>query len=94
MGIINHNAIIATTWNTEVFGKVSEFTKNNNPNVFLLSDKQINGYRTIVLVPDGSKEGWPESDEFDDLRDRFIKKLESCAYDDGSNPVWRLYGLL
>ena len=44
----------------------------------------VNNYRSFAIVPDGSKEGWPESDEGDEGRDRFIEWLDTQRYDDGS----------
>jgi hypothetical protein len=44
-----------------------------------------NGYRHYVLLPDGSKEGWADSDTGDDIRERFIG-LFSVRHDDGSSP--------
>jgi hypothetical protein len=54
--------------------------------LFLFGQKEINGITTIVMVPDGSKEGWPESVVGDLLRNLFIRELEKADYDDGSNP--------
>ena len=86
MGTMNHNAVIATTWDGKEVERIKKFTELNNSALFLFSNEVTNGYITVVLVPDGSKEGWEESDDGDDLRERFIKKLEQANYDDGSNP--------
>jgi hypothetical protein len=40
---------------------------------------------TYVFAPDGSKEGWSDSDAVDELRERFIS-LFSETYEDGSSP--------
>ena len=49
----------------------------------------INGYRSFFIAPDGSKEGWPESDEGDIRRAAFREWLHACEYDDHSSPlVW------
>jgi hypothetical protein len=42
-------------------------------------------YVSFVFLPDGSKEGWPESDLGDGFRQQFID-LFSFAYEDGSTP--------
>lgn len=88
MGTINHNAVIATTWDEEEFKKVEKWIKNipiytdsQYPNdlkaKFTFCDSRMNGYQTIVMNPDGSKEGWPLSNKFDEVREEFIKQLDS-----------------
>jgi len=47
----------------------------------------VNGERSFFIAPDGSKEGWPESDLGDDLRASFIAYLRSKRYDDGSTSL-------
>ena len=86
MGVMNHNAVIATTWKKEEVERIKKFAEFNNSALFLFSNEVTNGYVTVVLVPDGSKEGWEESDDGNDLRKRFIEKLEQANYDDGTNP--------
>lgn len=90
MGIENNNAIIATTWNENELKKIKKWVDaiqdNLWRNLFLFSDKVINGLYTVVMVPDGSKEGWPESDHGDKLRNEFINLLEEADHNDGSSP--------
>lgn len=45
----------------------------------------INGYVTYFFAPDGSKEGWPESDAGDEYRDRFVE-LFNFGHADLSSP--------
>ena len=89
MGTINHNAIIATTWKeTEVeriikwINKLGDYEKG----LFLISRKQINDYVTVTMIPDGSKEGWDDSNYGDDLRSQFVNELQKALYKDGSSP--------
>jgi len=44
--------------------------------LFVLGPNVTNGYRTVILVPDGSKEGWPESDDGDSTGASFIDFIE------------------
>jgi hypothetical protein len=46
---------------------------------------QLNGYHNFAFLPDGSYDGWDESDLGDQYRQRFID-LFSFAYEDGSTP--------
>jgi len=47
----------------------------------------INGYKSFAILPDGSKEGWSESNTGDGRRDTFIAWMESCRYKDRSSPL-------
>jgi hypothetical protein len=50
------------------------------------SEKAINGYRTMIICPDGSKEGWSDSDLYNERRDRFKDWLNGNCYEDDSSP--------
>lgn len=94
MGVEQHHAVLATTWNDNCAGAVRNWIEDVglvNPegaSRFLFGEQtQTNGYTTIVLVPDGSYEGWPESDAGNELRKQFIARLHEDDYDeDGSSP--------
>lgn len=88
MGVENNNAVIATTWSKEEVARIKEWVGllPKMKSLFLFGEEEINGKTTVVMVPDGSKEGWSESDDGDELRNSFIKELEKADYDDGSNP--------
>jgi hypothetical protein len=45
----------------------------------------MGGYLHFAFLPDGSKEGWPDSDLGDEYRKRFAE-LFSAGYEDGSSP--------
>jgi hypothetical protein len=81
---MRHHAIIVTCWNEqkieaahkralEIFRAVSPILKS-----------QMNHYCSFFIPPDGSKEGWSESDAGDSLRDAMIEWLNDQAYKDGS----------
>jgi len=87
MGHIRHHAIVITgtygDWidkahkkALEIFGYVSE-----------ISPEMINGTKSFYVPPDGSKEGWEESADGDDERNKFIEWLEEKNYDDDSSPL-------
>lgn len=86
MGTINHNAVIATTWNHEALSDMVEWLENKGIKNFAVSNVSVNLHQSIVIFPDGSKEGWEMSDEWDRIRMKFMDKLDSFAYEDGSNP--------
>lgn len=89
MGLIQHNAVIATTWSDERFNAVMGWLNNlpaEHRSLFVFAKGLVNSYQTIVLAPDGSKEGWDTSGEGDKLRAAFIARLREDDYGDGSNP--------
>ena len=53
---------------TEIFPWVSE-----------ICPPQVNGERSFYIPPDGSKEGWGESDEGDKRRDAFVTWLQGFS---------------
>ncbi|MGI9410256.1 MAG: hypothetical protein ACR2OV_09295, partial [Hyphomicrobiaceae bacterium] len=57
------------------------------PNVSEVLRSIVNGYRTFLIPPDGSKEGWAESEEEDERRNSFVAWLEAQCYEDGSSPL-------
>lgn len=85
MGYIRHDAILAMTFD-DYSGKVmKEKIKKINllkekmekddfdSGIILGPFKGINGYITFVYAPDGSKEGWEESDKSDKFRGEFTQ---------------------
>lgn len=83
MGYMRHNAIIVTgfdeakvnAWHAEAVaifgGAVTNIVK-----------AEINGYWSFLVGPDGSKEGWAESDEGDERRARFLAYLGGQQWPD------------
>lgn len=90
MGVINHNAVIATTWSDKEFNRVGEWIGNltREQRALFVTNKNQFGDVTIVMTPDGSKEGWEDSNECDKIREEFTTLLESRACEDGSN-AWK-----
>ena len=100
MGWHRHHAIVVTSCNQDsiewAHDKASEIFHANEPEkygpsdgrvtpVTEITDKVVNGYRSFMVAPDGSKEGWSESDRADEARESFIDWLEEMRYDDGSS---------
>lgn len=82
MGTIHHHAIIASTWKEEQADEAAEFLQNAEIQHARLRSSW-NATHTFFLPPDGSKEGWPESDIGDAKRQAFIAYLEDQRYEDG-----------
>jgi hypothetical protein len=89
MGYMRHHTIIVTAFDEQraqralaeardVFDGITE--------VSLLVESGVNVFFSFVVPPDGSSEGWSESDAGDLARDAFIGWLNGQAYEDGSSP--------
>lgn len=85
MGYMRHHAIIVTSWNPIRIREardraVTLFGKTVSPVV----PSSINEYESFFVAPDGSKEGWSESDKGDEERAVFVSWLDAQRYDDHS----------
>ncbi len=86
MGIEHNHVVIATTWNDEAVNKVKAWIAGYNDaeqeslhelkKLFLFSESVVNSKTTVILAPDGSKEGWGLSNDGNRLRKAFIKQLK------------------
>lgn len=90
MGVENNNAILATTWSDE---KATAFQSwidtdlsDTERELIVRAGSWVNGKHSFAVMPDGSKEGWDESDAGDALRERIITRLGEDNYEDDSSP--------
>ena len=88
MGYIKHHGIAVTSGIDELIKEAHTQAKR----VFKERTSEIlksetNGYNSFFIAPDGSKEGWTESDNGNRQRDEFVKWVNSQAYKDGSNSI-------
>lgn len=89
MGVENNNAVLATTWNDKSLARIEKWISAQPEewrSLFAVVAAISDGKTTVVLCPDGSKEGGETSNEGDDLRRRFIAELVADDYEDGSSP--------
>jgi hypothetical protein len=88
MGYIRHHAIAVTTPISELIEAAHEKAKEIfGETVSEIIRSHINGYYSFFVAPDGSKEGWHDSEEGDNNRDVFIEWVNGQAYEDGSNSL-------
>jgi hypothetical protein len=87
MGYIVHHAIIITTWNGSRAETVADMATSMGLQVLGPSERVVNRYRSILICPDGSKDGWDESDAGDVRRDKFLAWLDTQRYEDGSSDL-------
>ncbi len=88
MGYIKHHAIVVTSCDKVLIHKAH----NKGEKIFANSlteiiRSEIGGYYSFFIPPDGSKEGWDESDLGDKKRETFLNWLDKQAYEDGSNSI-------
>ena len=76
MGYMRHHAIVITSWQQDsavaAHAKAVELEMIVTPIVHT----PLNGYLTFTVCPDGSNEGWDESHNGDDQRDKLVKWME------------------
>ncbi|MDX2253254.1 MAG: hypothetical protein NW202_13295 [Nitrospira sp.] len=89
MGYMRHHAIVVTSWDESrinaAYNRAAEIF--GSPYVSSVIKSPLNGCSSFFVPPDGSKEGWPESEVGDARRAEFIAHLHAQAYDDGSNAL-------
>ena len=89
MGYMRHHAIVVTSISDDLIKKANAKALGlfGPGGVSTILPPQNNGYMTFIVPPDGSKEGWPESDKGDDLREAFIEWLREQYYEDGGTSL-------
>jgi hypothetical protein len=85
MGYMRHDAIVVTSWAREMLDAAAQKAREIGLEVLGPSAKATNGISTIFVCPDGSKEDWGESNEFDGKRSRFLEYLNGQRYEDNSS---------
>jgi len=92
MGYIKHNAIICTAWNKESVIEAKDkakeiFSSNQEGSSCLVSEIVeyiVNEGYSFFIAPDGSKEGWDDSNNCDTSRKEFTEWLDNsdnyCDY--------------
>lgn len=79
MGFIAHHAIICTSWDKESLedARTKAVEIFGSEAVSLVAASQMNGYGSFFVAPDGSKEGWVDSDLGDQKRNEFLDWLSA-----------------
>jgi hypothetical protein len=84
---MRHHAIVVTSGIRELLDEAHEKATALGCVVTSIADSRVNGYRSFLIAPDGSKEGWEESEVGDAQREQWVKWAHSKAYDDKSNSL-------
>jgi len=85
MGYIRHNAIIVTSFDEDAIRKaLKKACEIFDRPISSLIGGEKNSYRSFLIPPDGSKEGWDCSDRNDGQRREYLNWLSQQGFDDGS----------
>lgn len=87
MGYIRDHCIVVVGCYGDYLDKAHTEAIRIFPWVSPISPAAVNHSRAFFIPPDGSKEGWAESETGDNQRDQFVTYLRSLAYKDGSSPL-------
>ena len=87
MGYLRRHAIAVTGTHGNDIDTAHAFAESTGAQVTPIMETFINNERTFFVCPDGSKEGWHQSDLGDEQRARIVEHLKTYAYDDGSSPL-------
>ena len=89
MGVENNECVIAVTCFQDAVAVVSDFVDTlpkEYQRLFAFIPSLVNDKTTIFMAPCGSKKGWPEDKDAQEVRDKLIDIIASLDYPDGSNP--------
>jgi hypothetical protein len=96
MGYMSANTIVVTSWDGDLIQKAHEkateifcqpFSTYAVMQISTIVKGAANGYISFFIPPDGSKEGWDCSNEYDNRRARFKEWLVLQAFEDGSTSL-------
>ncbi len=92
MGTMQHHVVVVTSWNKELILDAHKEAVRLRCAVSDVVEGVINGYQSFFMIaPDGSKEGWDDSQIGDAQRAAFLKWVGRQAYEDGSNSLTVLH---
>ena len=87
MGYMCHNAIIVTSWNKDLLEQAHAKAIDLGMSVSEITAEVTNRYRSFLVAPDGSKEGWDTSDLGDSRRDELVAWMDDQRYEDDSTSL-------
>lgn len=74
MGYVRHNAIVATAYREGAADELAAYAGDLGAQA-LVGSPVTNCYQTVLISPDGSKEGWDESAKGDEARIAIVNWL-------------------
>ncbi len=87
MGYFIHHTIAVTSSDRPLLTEAQAFAVGIGAHVSEIVAGGTNGSISFLVAPDGSKEGWEESDAGDVRREALKNWLRARAYEDGSTSL-------
>jgi hypothetical protein len=85
---MRHHAIVVTSWSEERLKAAHKRANELLPGLVTpILAGWVNEYRSFFVGPDGSKEGWNDSDKGDVARQKFREYLAETFTEDGGSYV-------
>ena len=93
MGYDRSHAIVVTSWSDDRIAIAHQHAQElcGQDLVSPLVERRVNGGASFLIAPDGSKEGWEDSDVGDQQRESLIRWLDRQRHVDGSTPYDWIY---
>lgn len=85
MGYMRHHAIVVTGYKRETVKTARTVAVEAGLNPTPLINSPVNGYVSFFIPPDGSKEGWTDSEMGDARRAALIEYLDTQRFEDGGS---------
>lgn len=87
MGYNVEHAIVVSSWDKKLLAKAHKKASAIFPHVSEMVPHISNGGASFFVPPDGSKEGWDESNDGNARRKTFTDWLNKRRYEDGSTSL-------
>ena len=81
MGRMRHHTIVITDWDEATLAEIHATASALECRPSEIVRSEINGYASFFVPPDGSKEGWQDSERGDWRRARLVEALAASACD-------------
>ncbi len=80
MGYTRHHAIVVSSWNKEHIDAAHRVADELKMSVSEVVHSEMNGILSFFVAPDGSKEGWEDSDIGDVSRSTFKAWIRESGF--------------
>ena len=87
MSHIVHHCIVVTSWNGSDIRAAHDAAAACGLFTSPIIESPINAHFSFLVSPDGSGEGWDESDAGDENREKFKAWLRGVRHEDGSSSL-------
>lgn len=85
MGHVTHSCVVVTSWKDGAIPCALAVARELGLDALGPVMSRFNAFETMMVLPSGSKRGWPEAIDHDQRLAKFIDWLRSQTYSDGSS---------